>query len=70
MPNMLAYDFCGVQPMSGPSGLIFALRPRYISQTGTEALFNEEYFVLSFCGWQHRFNRRARRSGWQCSDWF
>ena len=41
MPNMLAYDFCGVQPMSGPSGLIFALRPRYTSQTGTEALFNE-----------------------------
>lgn len=41
MPNLMAYDICGVQPMSGPTGLIFALRSRYTSQTGTEALFNE-----------------------------
>lgn len=41
MPNLLAYDICGVQPMSGPTGLIFALRSRYTNQTSTEALFNE-----------------------------
>ena len=41
MPNLIAYDVCGVQPMTGPTGLIFALRSRYDSQTGTEALFNE-----------------------------
>ena len=41
MPNLIAYDICGVQPMTGPTGLIFALRSRYDSQTGTEALFNE-----------------------------
>jgi hypothetical protein len=41
MPNLLAYDLCGVQPMNGPTGLIFAMRSRYQSQTGAEALFNE-----------------------------
>ena len=41
MPNLLAYDLCGVQPMTGPTGLIFAMRSRYTSQAGTEALFNE-----------------------------
>ncbi|QIG65696.1 major capsid protein [Ochrobactrum phage vB_OspM_OC] len=41
MPNLLAYDVCGVQPMTMPTGLIFALRSRYESQTGIEALFNE-----------------------------
>src|SRR5579872_1531766 len=41
MPNLIAYDICGVQPMTGPTGLIFALKSRYTSQTGTEALFNE-----------------------------
>jgi len=41
MPNLIAYDICGVQPMTGPTGLIFALRSRFTSQTGTEALFNE-----------------------------
>ncbi len=41
MPNLIAYDICGVQPMSGPTGLIFAMRSRYSSQSGTEALFNE-----------------------------
>jgi hypothetical protein len=41
MPNLIAYDVCGVQPMTGPTGLIFALRSRYTSQGGTEALFNE-----------------------------
>jgi hypothetical protein len=41
MPNLIAYDICGVQPMSGPTGLIFAMRSRYVNQGGTEALFNE-----------------------------
>jgi hypothetical protein len=41
LPNLIAYDLCGVQPMTGPTGMIFAMRSRYVSQTGTEALFNE-----------------------------
>ena len=41
MPNLIAYDICGVQPMTGPTGLIFALRSRFSSQSGTEALFDE-----------------------------
>ena len=41
MPNLMAYDICGVQPMSGPTGLIFAMRSRYENQGGEEALFNE-----------------------------
>ena len=41
MPNLVAYDLAGVQPMTGPTGLIFAMRSRFTSQTGTEALFNE-----------------------------
>ena len=41
MPNLIAYDLCGVQPMSGPTGLIFALKSRYSTQGGTEALFDE-----------------------------
>jgi hypothetical protein len=41
MPNLIAYDLCGVQPMTGPTGLIFAMKSRYINQTGDEALFNE-----------------------------
>jgi hypothetical protein len=40
-PNLIAYDICGVQPMTGPTGLIFAMRSRYKTQDGTEALFNE-----------------------------
>ena len=41
MPNLVAYDLAGVQPMSGPTGLIFAMRSRYTGQSGTEALFDE-----------------------------
>jgi hypothetical protein len=41
MPNLVAYDLAGVQPMSGPTGLIFAMRSRYQNQSGEEALFNE-----------------------------
>ena len=41
MPQMIAYDVCGVQPMTGPTGLIFAMKSHYTSQAGGEALFNE-----------------------------
>ena len=41
MPNLVAYDLAGVQPMSGPTGLIFAMRSRYTDQSGTEAFYNE-----------------------------
>ena len=48
LPNLIAYDVCGVQPMTGPTGLIFAMRSRYAGQTNTsvnaahvEAFFGE-----------------------------
>ena len=41
LPNLMAYDVAGVQPMTGPTGLIFAMKSHYTGQTGTEALFNE-----------------------------
>ena len=37
MPNLIAYDICGVQPMTGPTGLIFAMRSRFASWTGAES---------------------------------
>ena len=47
MPNLMAYDVCGVQPMSGPTGLIFAMKSRYTAQDGPEALFNEANSAFS-----------------------
>jgi len=41
MPNLVAYELAGVQPMNGPTGLIFAMRSRYTNQSGTESFFNE-----------------------------
>ncbi len=41
MPNLIAYDICGVQPMTGPTGLIFAMRSTLASQDGAEALVDE-----------------------------
>jgi len=41
LPNLIAYDICGVQPMTGPTGLIFAMRTKYAGQAGTEAFYNE-----------------------------
>ena len=41
LPNLIAYDICGVQPMTGPTGLIFAMRSRYATQLGTEAFYDE-----------------------------
>ena len=40
-PNLIAHDLASVQPMNGPTGLIFAMKSKYTSQGGTEALYNE-----------------------------
>jgi hypothetical protein len=51
MPNVVAYDIAGVQPMTAPTGLIFAMKARYASDTGytqgTEALFDEPWAKFS-----------------------
>lgn len=52
MPNLIAYDIAGVQPMSGPTGLIFAMKSKYSTQGGTEALFNEANSSFSGTGSQ------------------
>ena len=59
MPNLIAYDLCGVQPMNGPTGLIFAMRSRYISQAGNEAFYNEA--DSAFSGQDSGFNNT---NGW------
>ena len=55
MPNLVAYDLAGVQPMSGPTGLIFAMRSKYTGQAGTEALFGEA--DTAFAGQSAGFDR-------------
>ena len=52
MPNLVAYDICGVQPMSGPTGLIFAMKSHFEGRDGTEALFNEPDTDFSGTGTQ------------------
>ena len=47
MPNLVAYDLAGVQPMSGPTGLIFAMRSRYTNQSGNESFYNESDSAFS-----------------------
>jgi hypothetical protein len=60
MPNLVAYDLAGVQPMNGPTGLIFAMRSKYKSQTGTtEAFYNEA--DSAFSGQDTGFNNTT---GW------
>jgi len=59
MPNLVAYDLAGVQPMSGPTGLIFAMRSKYTGQSGTEALFGEA--DSAFSGQSASFNNTQ---GW------
>jgi hypothetical protein len=54
MPNLIAYDLCGVQPMNGPTGLIFAMRSRYNSQSGNETFYNE--VNSAFSGQDDGFN--------------
>ena len=52
MPNLIAYDIAGVQPMTGPTGLIFAMRSRYTSQAGGETFYNEADTDFSGAGAQ------------------
>jgi len=61
MPNLIAYDLCGVQPMTGPTGLIFALRTRYTSMTGTENFYNE--VNTAFSSWPGAGGSLANTSG-------
>ena len=44
LPNLIAYDVAGVQPMTGPTGLIFAMRARYNAQSGAPANSNEAFY--------------------------
>ena len=57
MPNLVAYDLAGVQPMSGPTGLIFAMRSRYKAQDGTEAFYDEA--DSAFSGQNAAFDQEA-----------
>jgi len=57
MPNLIAYDICGVQPMNGPTGLIFAMRSRYKTQGGSEAFYGEA--DSAFSGQNNSFNLTA-----------
>ena len=50
VPQMIAFDIAGVQPMNMPTGLVFALRARYTNQSGDEALFNEANTAFSGTG--------------------
>ena len=50
MPNLIAYDIAGVQPMTGPTGLIFAMRSRHKAQNGVEAFYNEAESAFSASG--------------------
>jgi len=53
MPNLIAYDVCGVQPLSGPSGLVFAYKPKYIAgSTRTDAFYREANTAFSGAGAQ------------------
>jgi hypothetical protein len=47
LPNLIAYDVAGVQPMTGPTGLIFAMRAKYVDQSGSEAFYNEANTMFS-----------------------
>ena len=49
LPNLIAYDVAGVQPMTGPTGLIFAMRARYNGQGNqqSEAFYNEANTIFT-----------------------
>ncbi len=61
MPNLIAYDLAGVQPMSGPTGLILAMRSKYKTQGGTETFYNE--VDSAFSGQDAGFNLTQGWSG-------
>ena len=46
LPNLIAYDICGVQPVTGPTGLIFAMRSKFDTQDGTEASIMRQHRIL------------------------
>ena len=68
MPNLIAYDVCGVQPMNGPTGLIFAMKSRYQggSTSNREALFNEA--ETQFSGDSSGTHDSDNASGWNGVD--
>ena len=68
MPNLMAYDVCGVQPMSGPTGLIFAMKSRYTAQDGTEALFNEADSAFSGSAGSSQTSDSSGMSGFDPAD--
>jgi hypothetical protein len=61
MPNLVAYDLAGVQPMSGPTGLIFAMRSKYKTQNGAEAFYDE--VDTAFSGQNEGFDLTAGATG-------
>ena len=61
MPNLVAYDLAGVQPMSGPTGLIFAMRSKYKTQGGAEAFYDE--VDTAFSGQNEGFDSTAGATG-------
>ena len=63
MPNLIAYDVAGVQPMTGPTGLIFAMRSRYGAQNGTESMYGEADSDFSGAGTQAGTNPAVLNDG-------
>ena len=59
LPQLLAYDVCGVQPMTMPTGLIFAMKSKYTTQGGAEAMFDEVNSAFSGTGAQFGTNPAA-----------
>jgi len=64
MPNLIAYDICGVQPMNGPTGLVFALRSRYAAMDGTETFYNEVNTAFSARGGANVASNGTFGGGW------
>ena len=62
LPNLIAYDICGVQPMTGPTGLIFAMRSRYATQGGAEAFYNEANSGFSGAATQEALSLQSNTS--------
>ena len=74
MPNLVAYDLAGVQPMNGPTGLIFAMRSRYTGQSGTEALFDEALSSILWSvgtdGTSQHHRILCSNCSWWCFRWY
>lgn len=63
MPQLIAYDVCGVQPMTQPTGLIFAMKAKYTNQAGSEALYNEANSAFGGAGAQTGTNPGVLNDG-------